>query len=70
MKLKDINGQNVLIADDGMVMTDGGDIFGTYIRLATGVNADKFYEITVEEYNRIQSEKEAEAMAMFGGYMK
>ena len=48
-----------LYASEGMVVTDG-TIYGDVITLAVGRNADDFYEITVEEFENIMSEKPEE----------
>lgn len=45
----------VLKAKEGMALTNG-TIYGKIIYLATGVDADSFYEITEEEYNNINEE--------------
>ena len=41
-----------LIADEGKVLTDG-EIYGTEIILAEGVDESAFYQITREEYEKI-----------------
>ena len=41
-----------LIANDGMVLTDG-NIYGKEIYLADGMSADSFREITMAEYEKI-----------------
>lgn len=46
-----------LYADDGMVLTNGIH-FGTIIHLAIGADAEKYHEITKEEYERIMAERE------------
>jgi hypothetical protein len=38
-----------IIATDGHILTDG-NIYGSEIYLGDGVSADRFYEITLEEY--------------------
>lgn len=48
----------VLKASKGKIFTNG-EIYGKEIYLANGENETKFYEITVEEYNRIMAESEA-----------
>ena len=47
-------------AREGYILSDG-ETYGTWIRLAEGVDASKFHEITIEEYNR---KLEAEAGAV------
>ena len=44
--------RNYIEAKDGMVLTNG-EIYGTKIYLADGIEANSFYEITKEEYNSI-----------------
>lgn len=44
-----------LIADEGKVITNGTD-YGTTISLAEGVDGSAFYEITLDEYNKILEE--------------
>ena len=46
-----------LYAEDGMVLTDG-EHFGTVIHLALDADAEKYHEITREEYERIMREQE------------
>ena len=50
--------RETLIANDGMVLTDG-EVYGKEIYLAEGVNADAFHEITEAEYEQIVSSKDA-----------
>lgn len=50
----------VLYADQGKVLTDG-NIYGKQIFLADGETADKFTEITEEQYEEIL-QQEAGAM--------
>lgn len=44
-----------IYADEGKVLTDG-EVYGTTISLAEGMDESKFYEITEEEYKRILEE--------------
>lgn len=48
-------------ARDGYILTNG-EIYGTEIFLADGMSADEFHEITIEEYEKMLSEKESEVM--------
>ena len=52
-----------LTAGEGMILTNG-EIYGTEIFLAEGMNADDFREITREEYEEKLAE---EAREMMGG---
>lgn len=47
--------RKTIYASDGMILTDG-EIYGTQIHLADGVDENKFYEITQEEYSSILEE--------------
>lgn len=50
--------RRVLTAREGMILTNG-EIYGTQIFLAAGVDESAFYEITREEYEaRMASENE------------
>ena len=42
-------------AKEGYILTNG-EIYGTEIFLAEGMNADDFYEITREEYEALMAE--------------
>ena len=46
-----------IYADEGKILTDG-EIYGTTISLAEGESAEKFYEITKEEYTKTLKESE------------
>lgn len=52
--------RTTLIADEGMILTDGKD-YASVTYLAVGADESKWYEITEAEYERIMAEKEAEA---------
>lgn len=49
--------RKILTANKGMVLTNG-EIYGKKIYLAEGESADKFHEITDEEYWEIMAESE------------
>ena len=49
--------RRILTANDGMILTNG-EVYGTQIFLAEGVDASAFYEITREEYEDILSKQE------------
>ena len=48
---------NKIIADDKMILTDG-NMYGRIIFLGQDKNANDFYEITEEEYNKILESEE------------
>ena len=48
--------RKTLYASDGMILTDG-EIYGTQIHLADGVDESKFYEISREEYEKKLAEE-------------
>lgn len=50
---------NCIEASEGMILTNG-EIYGTKIYLADGMNESDFYEITEEEYENLQEEAEIE----------
>lgn len=50
--------RTVLIADEGMILTDGIH-YGTEVYLDVDGNPQEWQEITEEEYNAIQAENEA-----------
>lgn len=45
-----------IFADEGKILTDG-EVFGTTISLEAGKTAENFYEITKEEYEKLQEEE-------------
>lgn len=49
--------QKVLYADDGKMLTNG-ETYGKVVFLAEGESADTWYEITEEEYSRIEAERD------------
>jgi hypothetical protein len=52
----------ILKAPEGKIYTNG-EIYGTTIYLAVGVNPDDFYTISIEEYEEILKQQEL----MLGG---
>ena len=48
-----------LYADDGMILTNGKE-YGREVTLEIGLTGKDWHEITVEEYNAIQSAATAE----------
>lgn len=56
------NGTTVLLADEGMMLTDG-DSYGTTVRLGKEADESAWYEITDTEYAEIL-EEEAKAQEM------
>lgn len=46
--------RRILNSNDGMILTNG-EIYGTQIYLADGVDASTFHEITREEYEKIMA---------------
>ena len=45
----------IIFADEGKILTEG-EVFGTTISLEAGKTAENFYEITKEEYEKLQEE--------------
>ena len=62
------NGTTVLLADDGMMLTDGSS-FGTTVRLGKGDDGSKWYEITVEEAEERMNGETAEDEATDADYL-
>lgn len=48
-----------LCADEGKVLTNG-EIYGKIIHLAVGADANEYYEITQDEYEKIRAIQELE----------
>lgn len=48
-----------LYADEGKVLTNG-EVYGTTISLAEGIDGSEFYEITEAEYEKAMEEQECE----------
>lgn len=46
-----------LYAEDGKVLTNGID-YGTVISLGVDVSDDEYYEITIEEYEKLFEERD------------
>ena len=53
------NGTTVLLADDGMMLTDGNS-YGTTVRLGKDDDGLKWYEITDAEAEELQKANEPE----------
>ena len=49
--------REIIEANEGMIYTNG-EIYGTTIYLAEGVDKDSFYQITVAEYEAILTAQE------------
>ena len=47
--------RTVLIADEGMVLTNG-EFFGKAVYLAEGASGESFKEISEEEYHALEAE--------------
>lgn len=61
------NGTTVLLADEGMVLTDGSS-FGTTVRLGKGDDGAAWYEITAEEAEKRKNEEITEDEATEADY--
>lgn len=61
------NGTTVLLADEGMVLTDGSS-FGTTVRLGKGDDGAAWYEITAEEAEKRMNEETTEDDATEADY--
>ena len=49
--------RTILTASEGMMLTDG-EIYGSKIFLAEGRSAEEFYEIPLEEYEKLMEQEE------------
>lgn len=56
--------REILRADKGYIYTNG-EIYGTIIYLAIGANKDRFYQITLEEYEKLFEEGEEEIDVLY-----
>ncbi len=56
MDIEMINGRLHLFADDSKRVTNGIDVFGIEVILPEGATSDGFYEITDEEYAKIEAD--------------
>lgn len=61
------NGTTVLLADEGMMLTDGSS-FGTTVRLGKGDDGTAWYEITVEEAEKRMNDEPTEDDATESDY--
>lgn len=61
------NGTTVLLADEGMMLTDNSS-FGTTVRLGKGDDGSKWYEITAEEAEKRMNEETTEDDATEADY--
>lgn len=57
MRTVKIDNRIHVIADEGMICTNGKGTDGVDIALAEGLTSEDFYEITREEYDRITAEE-------------
>jgi hypothetical protein len=60
-----MNNRIPITASEGMILTNG-EIYGTTIYLAEGVDASTFYQIPIEEYNRILEEQRQKELYIHG----
>ena len=61
------NGTTILLADDGMMLTDDSS-FGTTVRLGKGDDGSKWYEITAEEAEERMNQQPTEDKATEADY--
>ena len=59
MRIEKINNRIHVIADEGMLCTNGKDVYGADIALAEGLASEEFYQITYEEYEQILAAQES-----------
>lgn len=67
MQKKIENGTTVLLADDGMMLTDNSS-FVTTVRLGKGDDGSKWYEITAEEAEKRMNDEPTEDTATEADY--
>lgn len=67
MQKKIENGTTVLLADEGMMLTDNSS-FGTTVRLGKNDDGSKWYEITAEEAEKRMNEETTEDEATEADY--
>lgn len=63
------NGTTVLLADEGMMLTDDSS-FGTTVRLGKGDDGSQWYEITAEEADKRMNEETTEDEATEDDYQE
>lgn len=63
------NGTTVLLADEGMVLTDDSS-FGTTVRLGKGDDGASWYEISAEEAEKRMNEETTEDEATEDDYQE
>lgn len=56
----------IKVAPEGYIYTNGTD-FGRKIHLASGVDGNEWYTISIEEYEKILKAKEEESHGNFEG---
>lgn len=61
------NGTTVLLADEGMMLTNDSS-FGTTVRLGKGDDGSKWYEITTEEAEKRMNDEPTEEDATVADY--
>ena len=50
--------RKTLIADEGMIYTNGESVYGYILHLAEGIDETSFYQIAVEEYEELMKAEE------------